>query len=115
MEDRPEPEPGGVVEVERSAHTAALPATDQLKASVPAPITRRAEQLYELLRTRVRSARKGDLIAALVQAAPEDPDALRDLIRAYEDAKVWQTLVSETRKTGAVELPKKRGHGRPSA
>jgi hypothetical protein len=99
-------------QVDRAAHTASLPANDQLKARVPAPITRRAEQLYEQLTSRTRAARKGDLIAALIQAAPEDPDALRGLVKAYEDAQVWQTLIGETRKTGLVKLPPKKGQGR---
>jgi hypothetical protein len=102
------------VEVDRAAYTASLGPTDQLKGWVPPPITRRADQLYELLKTRARNARKGDFIAALVQAAPADAEALRKMLSDYEDARVWQTLVGETRRTGRVKLPAKRGRGRPS-
>jgi hypothetical protein len=68
--------------------------------------------LYERLLTRVRDASRGTLLAALVQAAPDDPGELRELVRAYEDVQVWESLVGETRRTGKVTLPA-RSAGRP--
>jgi hypothetical protein len=106
-------EAGGSPEVDRAAYTAALSPTDQLKGYVPPPIARRADQLYDRLRERVRGATKGDLLAALVQGAPEDPNELAALLRAYEDTRVFQTLIGETRTTGLVELPARRPRGRP--
>jgi hypothetical protein len=97
--------------VDLAAFTASLSPSDQLKAEVPPPITRRADDLYALLLTRTKSASRGDLIAALVQAAPDDPSKLRDLVVAYEDAQVWQTL-RHKRTVGKIKL-KPRRTGRP--
>jgi hypothetical protein len=97
--------------VDLAAYTATLTPTDQLKGDVPPPVARRADDLYELLLKRVRSASRGELIAALIQAAPEDPDKLRDLLRAYENTRVWQTL-RHKKKIGHVTL-KARRTGRP--
>jgi hypothetical protein len=99
--------------VELSAYTASLKPSDQLKAYVPPPVVRRADQLYELLLTRTRTPSRGTLIAALVQAAPDDPDKLRQLVADYEAVQVWQTLIAQTRKAGKVTIPR-RGQGRPS-
>jgi hypothetical protein len=98
--------------VDLDAYTGTLPATAQLKGYVPAPIVTRADQLYDLLLRRARASR-GDLLAALVQAAPEEPDALADLVKAYQDVQVWQTLVGEKRKKGSTALPARR-QGRPA-
>src|SRR5712691_10018443 len=94
--------------VDLAAYTATLSPTDQLKADVPPPVPRRADDLYSLLLTRVRHASRGDLIAALLQAAPEDPDKLRDIVAAYENVQVWQTLVGRKRRAGQVTLKARR-------
>jgi hypothetical protein len=54
---------------------------------------------------------EASLIAALVQAAPDDPGELRDLVVAYESTQVWQTL-RHKRKVGKIKL-KPRRIGRP--
>lgn len=111
------PRPSSPPQVELSVRLGELEAAEQLKGLVPLPIHDRAEHLVELLvqelRNRgLRTASRGDLLAALIHAAPKDGRKLADKLVEYRADKVWQTLGTKKRR-GRVRLRPRRS-GRPS-
>jgi len=102
------------VEVELSAYLQDLE-PEQFNIRVPLPVGHRADQLVQELLERARalgSVARGELVAALIHDAPSDAAELRGMIERYREARVWETLIGTSRKTGTVVI-ERRGRGRP--
>jgi hypothetical protein len=86
------------------------PVADQrernLGVLVPVPISERVEALTELLykEGHGRVARK-ELVAALLLAAPTDPEELARRLRIYRTARVRATLLTEPSSENVVSFP----------
>lgn len=75
---------------------------------VPEPLHERVEQLCELVYEagEPRRPSKMEMIAALLLAAPTDPEELVELVRRYGRARVRDTLVqAEATSADVINLP----------
>jgi hypothetical protein len=89
-------------QVDLAAYVAVL-ATEQVTLRVPPPVDQRLDDLVATLQERVRKVGRGDIAAALIQAANNDVDELHATWRRYEDALAHETLGTK-KKTGKYRL-----------
>jgi hypothetical protein len=80
----------------------------------PIPIDRRLDQLAELANASGANVRRNELVAAIVAAAPTDPDELLRMVLAWRKTRVHQVVLGVEGAAQIVEFPR-YGPGRRRA
>lgn len=85
-----------------------------LGASIPTPLHERIDELCELVYgARYAKPPLKKMVAALVLAAPTDPQQLHEILTAYDGALVRDALISGRPKGAIVEFPRRKSGPRP--
>ncbi|MDG4667337.1 hypothetical protein [Mycobacterium sp. 236(2023)] len=93
--------------VQLNAHAkAARTATKQAGVSWPFPADRRLDQLVDIANEAGAGVRRNELAAALVAAAPTDPEALLELVLAWRRSEVRDVLIGLGETAQVVEIPR---------
>jgi hypothetical protein len=84
--------------------------------SWPFPVDRRLDQLVEVANGAGANVRRNELAAALVAAAPTDPDNLLQMVIDWRKSKVRNVVIGVGAAAQVLELPRYRpGRRRPGA
>lgn len=89
-------------------------ATKQAGVSWPFPVDRRLDQLVEAANGAGANVRRSELVAAIVAAAPADPETLLRMILAWRTSPVRDVVIGVGGAAQVVEIPR-FGPGRRSA
>jgi hypothetical protein len=77
--------------------------------TMPRPISHRLDLLVEQAKSEGERTHRNELVAALIQSAPEDGVALSRLIRDYRKASATSAVaVGGRRPTNVLSLPRQR-------
>lgn len=81
--------------------------------SIPVPLSRRLDALVERAASAGPRVYRKDLVAALLLAAPEDPDDLADLVLRFGRAKARDASLSGDQDGTVLELARPKPGRRP--
>jgi hypothetical protein len=72
----------------------------------PFPVDRRLDQLVGLANEAGANVRRSELVAALVAAAPIDPEQLLQMIIAWRDSRVRDVIVGVDAAAQVIDIPR---------
>lgn len=81
--------------------------------NLPAALSHRLDKLVELTADGGVRAHRVDVVAALILAAPEDPDALLELHLNYGKARVRDSAVSDESVDNVLQIDRAKPGRRP--
>lgn len=93
------------VQLDASAK-AARTVTKQAGVSWPYPADRRLDQLVDIANDAGASVRRSELVAAIVAAAPTDPEELLRLVLAWRTSEVRDVLIGLGHAAQVVDIPR---------
>ena len=81
----------------------------------PLPVDRRLDELVELAREAGERTTRKELAAAIILAAPAEPDALSEMLRTYRRAHARDALIGPVDDVNVISIHRHKPGPRPRA